>query len=173
MGGFDANFNDDVVEEYNTSTNTWNSVASLPTGRANLAAASINNKMYAMGGTGPVNTVEEYDPATDTWTTVASLNTARRRFGAAAAEGNVYAVGGQGPSNNSISSVEELSFNDLFKDVYSATGDTLLGIDDPNGKLLNRTTGVEVTSEDLIARDSQTIAAVTDKQARIYRTEET
>jgi hypothetical protein len=84
----------------------------------------------------------------------------------------VYAIGGDDSGGTTLSSVEELAFKS-FADVYSATGDTLLGIDDPNGTLLNRTTGREVTGGDLIARNSETIAAFTDKQARVYRTEET
>ena len=84
----------------------------------------------------------------------------------------MYAIGGEDPDGNTLASVEELAF-ESFADVYSATGDTLFGINDPNGTLLNRTTGREVTGGDLIARDSETIAAITETNARIYRTEET
>ena len=152
----------------------WSTVASLSTAREFFAAAEADGLVYAIGGFDGSNiltSVEEYDPETDTWSTVASLSTARRQFAAAEADGLVYAIGGD-DGNSTLTSVEELTFQS-FADVYSATGDTLFGIDDPNGTLLNRTTGREVTGGTQLARDGETIAAFTETNARIYRTEET
>ena len=175
IGGRDSGDNTLAsVEEYDPETDTWSTVASLSTAQEDLAAAEAGGLVYAIGGvdSGDNESVEEYDPETDTWSTVASLSTARRRFAAAEAGGLVYAIGGEDSEGNVLASVEELEFQS-FVDVYSATGDTLFGIDDPDGTLLNRTTGQEITGGDLIARDSETIAAITEKQARVYRTEET
>ena len=175
IGGDDGDNPLASVEEYDPETDTWSTVASLSTARRFVAAAEANGLVYAIGGQdsgdNQLASVEEYDPETDTWSTVASLSTAREFLGAAEADGLVYAIGGDDGSNT-LASVEELAF-ESFVDVYSATGDTLFGIDDPNGTLLNRTTGGEVTGDSLIARDGETIAAITETNARVYRTEET
>jgi len=101
------------------------------------------------------------------------LSTARDFPAAAEADGKVYAIGGRDSGGTKLASVEEFIPETILVDVYAATGDTLLGIDDPSGVLLNRTTGREVTGDELLARDGETIAAFTDTQSRIFRTEET
>jgi len=59
----------DVVEEYDPATDTWATKTAMPTGREYLTASSVNNKVYALGGSiGPgstFDTVEEYDPSKD------------------------------------------------------------------------------------------------------------
>lgn len=53
-------------EEYDPVTNTWTVRASMPTARFALAAATVNNKIYAIGGTNSLrlffSTNEEYYP---------------------------------------------------------------------------------------------------------------
>jgi len=177
IGGKDSGGNVlSSVEKYDADTDTWSTVASLSTARFRLAAAEAGGFIYAIGGldsgSNVLSSVEEYDANTDTWSTVASLSTARFRLAAAEAGDFIYAIGGLDLNFNSLSSVEELVFQS-FADVYTATGDTLFDIDDPNGTLLNRATGREQTGDSLIAQSGETIAAITDSQARIYRTEET
>ena len=176
IGGLDSDLNELAsVEEYDPETDTWSTVASLSTARDRLAAAEAGGLVYAIGGFDGNNTfasVKEYNPQTDAWSTVASLSTARHNLAAAEAGELVYAIGGVDSDFNELASVEELGFRS-FEDVYSATGDTLFGIDDPNGTLLNRTTGREVTGGTQLARSGETIAANTEINARVYRTEET
>ena len=83
---------EDLVEEYDPSTNSWVSVASMPTARSGLAAAVVNGKIYAMGGrSGPsipsIDTVEVYDPGTNTWSNAAPMPTARNLHRAVAVNG--------------------------------------------------------------------------------------
>jgi N-acetylneuraminic acid mutarotase len=58
-----------AVEEYDPDTDTWATKTAMPTGREYLSASSVNNKIYALGGSiGPGSTfdaVEEYDPTKD------------------------------------------------------------------------------------------------------------
>jgi N-acetylneuraminic acid mutarotase len=53
------------VEAYTPGTNSWATVASMPTARAGFAAATgPDGRIYAIGGnhgSGVVNTVEAYD----------------------------------------------------------------------------------------------------------------
>jgi hypothetical protein len=178
IGGFGSGGNQlSTVEEYDPDTDTWSTVASLPTEREDTSAAEANGFVYAIGGAdsnfNTLSSVEKYDPDTDTWSTVASLSTTRQDLAAAEANGFVYAIGGKDPNGNELTLVEKLIFDPIPEDVYTATGDTLVGIDDPNGTLLNRATGREQTGDSLIAQSGETIAAFVQSQARIYRTEET
>jgi len=82
----------------------------MPTARFELAAATVNNKIYAIGGdnaTTVVATVEEYDPATNTWSTKSPMPTARRGLAAATANNKIYAIGGTLNSATSVATVEE------------------------------------------------------------------
>ena len=95
-------------EEYDPSTDSWTTKASMPTARSVLAAAAVNGKIYAIGGYRPssyLSTNEEYDPSTDSWTTKASMPTARPYLAAAAVNGKIYAIGGH--NGSSLSTNEE------------------------------------------------------------------
>jgi len=65
---------------------------SMPTPRYGLAAAAVNGKIYAIGGSssgGPRSTVEVYDPGSNSWSTAASMPTARAGLAAAAVNGKI------------------------------------------------------------------------------------
>jgi N-acetylneuraminic acid mutarotase len=68
----------------------------MPTPRTELGVATVNDKLYAIGGySGSVlRTVEEYDPATNTWAAKADMPTARRQLVVASANSKIYAIGG-------------------------------------------------------------------------------
>jgi len=157
----------------------WTTVASLGTGRRYLAATVDNNGLlYAIGGESSANThesvVEQYDPSTDTWTTVASLGTGRQYLAATVDNnGLLYAIGGRSSATSYESVVEQSDFNPSYATAYSATGDTLFAVDDPNAELKNESTGRVVTGDSLIARNGETIAWFSEEQARLFRTEET
>jgi N-acetylneuraminic acid mutarotase len=74
----------------------------MPTPRDHLAAATVDGKLYAVGGRIEVdfdrnlNVNEEYDPATDTWTQKSTLPTPRSGIAAASVEDVVYVFGGEG-----------------------------------------------------------------------------
>jgi N-acetylneuraminic acid mutarotase len=89
-----------TVEAYDTSTNTWTTLASMPGGgRTNLAGATgPDGRIYAIGGvacTTYLNRVEGFNPGSDTWTTGQSMPTARQFEGVATGpDGRIYAIGG-------------------------------------------------------------------------------
>ncbi len=99
------------VSTYDSSLDTWSSVAALPTPRFDLAAATgPDGKVYAIGGISPrpddptrtivVSSVDAYDPTTDTWTPVDCI---KASFGLAAAtgpDGRIYAIGGSDPTGH-------------------------------------------------------------------------
>ena len=77
----------------------------MPTTRGNLAAAVVNNIIYAIGGGGVyLATNEAYDPVANTWSTKTDMPTARGSLGAAAVNNIIYAIGGA--TNGLLSTVE-------------------------------------------------------------------
>jgi len=93
------------VEAYDPSTETWTTKASMPTPRQSLGTATVNGRIYALGGqqtdlpwnyteTNALSTNEEYDPATDSWTARTPMPTARYGPAVASQGGVVHAIGG-------------------------------------------------------------------------------
>ena len=80
--------------EYNPDTNIWTKKADMPTGRSNFAIATINDKIYAIGGDpfSPQN--EVYCPATDSWKTLQPMLTPRQHINCAVVEGKIFVIGG-------------------------------------------------------------------------------
>jgi len=68
FGGYDTNNNQiSVVQEYDPATDTWTRKADMPTPRAILSAATVNDKIYVIGGATNnfqtfLSTVEAFDP---------------------------------------------------------------------------------------------------------------
>jgi hypothetical protein len=78
--------------------NCWRTREALSAERENLAVATVNGVLYAVGGDpaiGAVGTLEAYDPVSGHWTTKATMTTPRTELGAGAVNGLLYAVGGQ------------------------------------------------------------------------------
>jgi hypothetical protein len=90
----------DVTED------TWVTKTPMHQARGFLGVATVNGKIYAIGGqvlayqdnilteSKAVNTNEEYDPATDTWTYKKPMPTARASFGIAVYQNKIYCISG-------------------------------------------------------------------------------
>jgi N-acetylneuraminic acid mutarotase len=78
----------------------WLSVSNLPMPVTGLAAASVNGKIYTMGGyngtAGDQSGAYVYDPSQPTlgWLAVSNLPAAREYLAAASVNGKIYAIGG-------------------------------------------------------------------------------
>ena len=89
-----------IVERYDIATDTWSTVAPLPSPRSDLAAATIGGKIYVFGGCRGRATilgdVDVYDPVTDTWSAAPKdLPTPRAAmYSVASKGGTVYVIGG-------------------------------------------------------------------------------
>jgi len=86
----------------------------MNTARLDLAAASVGNTLYALGGggdfiSGPLSSVEAYDPAANTWTSKAIMNTGRGELAAASVGNTLYALGGYNFRGGYFSSVEAIT----------------------------------------------------------------
>ena len=116
-----------TVEEYDPSTDSWRTVADMPTARCDLAAASVDGKIYAIGGSinivldfkTTLTTVEEYDARKDSWRTVEKMSEARDNLASVVVDGKIYAIGGYN-GEQSFSTVEEY---DPSKDSWRTVAD--------------------------------------------------
>ena len=101
-----------TVEAYDPATDMWETKASMPTARGELAVGVVNGVLYAIGGRrgdpdqAVFATVEAYDPATDMWTTKAPMPTARRSLAVGVVDGILYAVGGVGSDGHRLGTLE-------------------------------------------------------------------
>lgn len=94
--------------EYDPLIDSWSSKAAMPTKRTTLAAISVNNKIYAIGGAastsgGAYSVNEEFDPISNSWTTRAPMPTSRNWISAAAVNGKIYVIGGSDNSGGIFS----------------------------------------------------------------------
>ena len=89
----------------------WRSLPSLPTSRQEVGVATLNGRVYVIGGlvTGAATTaLEAFDTETNQWHILGSLPTPLHHVAAAVAEGKVYSIGGfVGFSFTAVSSLLE------------------------------------------------------------------
>jgi N-acetylneuraminic acid mutarotase len=93
--------------------NSWSSLAVMPTARGGLGVATVNGKIYAIGGfdgNTALSVNEEFTPALNTWTAMAPMPTARSGFAVAVYDGKIYCIGGTvgpiGDNNGYVGNVE-------------------------------------------------------------------
>lgn len=88
------------LEAYSPATDTWHTLAPMPTARGGLAAAAAGGRLYVFGGetfedfADVFSEAEEYDPAVAAWRPVAPMPLPRHGIGAATYAGEIYIIGG-------------------------------------------------------------------------------
>jgi len=107
-----TNGSSDFKEKTDQIGDSWQTKTPMPTPRGEVTAATVNGKIYVIGGQSysanfKFRTVEEYDPVTDTWTTKADMPTARCSLAAVELNGKIYALGGNGSGSVHLNTVEE------------------------------------------------------------------
>lgn len=94
---------------YSPEENSWQSLKSMPTTRAALAAVVIGSALYAVGGTNvgkDLATLDVYNFRTDRWHREKSMETARNHIAAAAVGRFLYVVGGRSATAANLRTVE-------------------------------------------------------------------
>lgn len=97
-GDFDQNLTS--VEAYDPIADRWERVADLPTPRSGIAAGTIDNIIYVIGGESSQMTFDlnhAYFPETNHWERKAPLPTSRHGLGVVSVHGRLYVLSG-GPS---------------------------------------------------------------------------
>lgn len=73
----------------------WTELARLPgPAQSELAAATLDGKLYALGGFGDPRGFKRYDPASDSWATLTPLPAGRDHAAAFGLDGGIFLVGG-------------------------------------------------------------------------------
>src|SRR5207249_1582441 len=81
-----------------TPAGIWTQKAPMPAVRGEVAAAAVDNKLFALGGGAGGKAVprnEEYDPASDRWRERAPLPQARDHLAVVAVDGRIHVIGGR------------------------------------------------------------------------------
>lgn len=89
-----------TVEAFDLDDRKWTNVADLPVPCNRLAAASLNGRLYAVGGmegTGNTGALHEYDPVSGRWTPRAPMPTPRHGHCAVVVDGKILVLGGYAP----------------------------------------------------------------------------
>lgn len=96
FGGSDNGVALNTTEEYNVLTDTWTTKTPMPYACLEGFAATVNNKIYVIGGfdNGGLNKVQEYNPATDSWTLKSPMPTPRSQLSGTVINNKIYVVGG-------------------------------------------------------------------------------
>jgi N-acetylneuraminic acid mutarotase len=97
-----------AVQVYDIASDSWTMGPQLPLPNNHGMAASVNGKIYLLGGqttddqngATAVNNVWELDPAVGTWVAKAPMPTARSGGVAVASAGKIYVAGGRVPRGN-------------------------------------------------------------------------
>ena len=93
-------FYTNTLEVYDPTSNSWATLAPMPTARSQMAVGVIGAKLYVAGGMQqcapctPLATLEVYDPSTNTWTTKSPMPTAVTLAAGAVVNGIMYVIGG-------------------------------------------------------------------------------
>lgn len=116
------------------SENFWETKTSMQQARASLGVATINGKLYAIGGytrglgdDKNLGTNEEYDPITDTWIYRMSMPTPRSGFGIAVVDDKFYCIGGWTETN-------ETAITEVY-DPVTDTWETKTSMPTPRGDI--------------------------------------
>ncbi|MGH9890850.1 MAG: Kelch repeat-containing protein [bacterium] len=98
-------------EVFNPGTNTWTTLARMPTPLSDVyATVGFGGKVYVLGGASAPGTVtglvQIYDPGTDTWSTGAPMPTPRAAAMAGVLCNQIIAFGGVNPAIGNLSTTE-------------------------------------------------------------------
>ena len=93
------------LDRYDPDTDTWTSLAPMPTYHPGPAGSGfVNGKLYVAGGEAHA-IVNAYDPSTNSWQVVASMPEVRMHGAGGEYDGKLYTFTGADPTSNYTASV--------------------------------------------------------------------
>jgi hypothetical protein len=141
VGGRASDFSGstNALEVYNPQTNSWSTLAPMPTARSGLAAAVVDNELWVFGGEDVLDfvvhaEVEVYNPATNSWRQLPNMPAGRHGIWASAIGNKIYIPGGgAGPggsasNTNQIYTVDTAAANlgNISTRAFVQTGDNVM-----------------------------------------------
>ena len=109
-----------TLEVFNLSSNAWDTLAPMASGRWGLAAVPWGGKILAVGGSPSSRSVEEFDPVSNGWSPKAPMPTGRGELGLVEVNGRIYAIGGSVDGIGTPTGVVETY--DPAADAWESTG---------------------------------------------------
>lgn len=111
VGGHDGTTRQSAVLRFALATQSWSSVAALPSALEQAAGVSQGGRLYTFGGvnnSGPTAAIYRFDVSAGTWTTLGNLPAARSGARAVDVGGTIYLLGGlvTGSSINAVDTFE-------------------------------------------------------------------
>ena len=101
-------------EMYDPIQDKWTIQEPLPTNRSGLAAATLGNYIFAIGGEkkpGSYDTNERYNVETNSWTTEPPMPTNRLGHDAVTVDEKIYVIGGKtGQPIDSVTGANEIMY---------------------------------------------------------------
>ena len=136
--------------KYNSNTDTWSAIASLPVKRLIMASAIVNGDIFVIGGSDGTlyaNTVFRYNIATDTWVTMPSVLPAAIGWCKAVAHGtDIYFAGGVDGASVVLSTVYRYNtLTDTWTSATSMPGAKFGGAFSVTGNKLVYVAGADLT----------------------------
>ncbi len=113
-----------MIFEYNLAMDEWVEKPNMSTAHFNSAVASVDDKIYVIGGDSFLDQNEMYDPATEIWQILTPMPTARQHIKAAVVDDKIYIIGG-------LESWDEVSTKNEVYDPQTDTWDEMAPIPIP------------------------------------------
>lgn len=111
VGGYSVRTEEKTSEIFDFTISYWGKLSDMATRRYALAVATLNGKVYAIGGIDErreaLQTVEVFDPiGNNKWTPISGMNVKRASHGVGVLANKIYVVGGTSGSTTVLSDVE-------------------------------------------------------------------
>ncbi len=126
FGGSSLPFSGAVSDsyKYDINTDSWDTIASMPTSRGGIRAEVIGQKIYIAGGMdqngSSIGLLEVYDIVTNSWSSAAPMTEVRDNPGTAVINGKLYVIGGR----ERTSSGTTINGTKASGEVYDPVADT-------------------------------------------------
>ncbi len=85
---------DSSFYNFNPKTNKWTKLADIPKPATNFALATVNGKIYAIGGDQFQDANREYNPETNSWKLLKPMPTARQHINCGVYGNEIFIAGG-------------------------------------------------------------------------------
>ncbi len=118
--------------KYDASTNTWTTLAPIPTGQESPSAACLDGRIYVMGGSG-TNQMFIYDIASNTWGSGAAVPEGVEGAVAGALDGKVYLIGGDNDFFPGSGVYDHVRIYDVGSNSWSSGTPMPVGSSNPGG----------------------------------------
>lgn len=109
IGGRNTTSSLNIVEIYDSGSDTWSTGSSMPSPRRDFGIGVIDGKIYLIGGydgTNVLSSVLEYNPSNDSWTLKSPMPTPREWLAVVVVDDKIYAIGGD-DGDNYLNTCEE------------------------------------------------------------------